>query len=164
MTIGHRVGARQRTWRDATVESAYPPSKRQRGIRATVRERTARSRMLAQSTKNDGSHRTTNPESRSVATARFTCRSGWAGHLAQVCVTTTRRSGMCGLDVRADSSGSGADRDWTQPDAIQKSSGMGNGRRCAGTGGRRSPGARILCAPAKCVDHAGEKMRVLQRF
>ncbi len=104
-TIGHRVSACQRTWRDATVESAYRPWTRQRGIRATVRERTARSRMLAraQPTKNDGSHRTTNPESRS---SRQTALPE-AGHLAQV-----RHYDAPKRDVRAgcrdaDNSGSG---------------------------------------------------------
>jgi hypothetical protein len=40
----------------------------------------------------------------------------------------------------------------------------GNGRqvRNAGAGSRRSPRARTLCAPAGCVDHAGEEMRAFQ--
>ena len=60
----HRVSTYQRIWRDVTAKSAYRLWKRQRGIRAIVRERTARSRMPArpQPTKNDGSHRRTNPE------------------------------------------------------------------------------------------------------
>jgi hypothetical protein len=60
--IGHCVSACERTWRNATVKSAFRLWKRQRDIRATVRQRTARSRMLAaaQPIKNDGSHRRTN--------------------------------------------------------------------------------------------------------
>jgi hypothetical protein len=90
-TIDHRGSACQWTWRDATVESAYPPWKRQRGIRAKVGERTARSRMLAraQPTKNDGSPRRTNPESLSSRKPAPPVSQIGQVHLAQ-CVTTTR--------------------------------------------------------------------------
>jgi hypothetical protein len=119
-------------------------------------------------TKNDGSHRRTNPESLPTAppACRRTVRLGRSS--SAKCVTTTRRGAIvraagCRMQTTPGITDQ-ADRDWTRPDAIQKSSRMGNGRqvRNAGAGSRRPPRAGTLCTLAGCVDHAGEKMRAFQ--